>query len=73
MVSLPCSIRFSLQSVKIKGNDISRHFKVCIVNIGLFHVKSFHFCDGFVSLIHSLCCIQKEHNFSDMDSVSILE
>jgi hypothetical protein len=41
----PCSIRFSLQYVKIKGNDISRHFKECILNIGLFHAKSFHSCD----------------------------
>ena len=69
----PCSIRFSLQYVTIKGNDISRHFKECIRNIGLFHVKSFRSCDDFVCLIHPLCCIQKEHNFSDMGSISILE
>jgi hypothetical protein len=68
-----CNIRFSLQYVKIKGNDISRHFKECILDIGLFHVKSFHSCDDFVSLIHPLCCIQKEHNFSDMGSLSILK
>jgi len=43
----PCSIRFSLQCVKIKGHDISRHFKECISNIGLFHVKSFHHCDDY--------------------------
>lgn len=69
----PCSVRFSLQYVKIKGNDISHHFKECIWNIDLFHVKSFHSCDDFVFLIHPLCCIQKEHNFSGMDSISILE
>ena len=66
-------IRFSLQHVKIKGNDISWHFKECIWNTGLFYIKSFHSCDDFVSLIHPLCCIQKEHKFSGMGSISILK
>ena len=64
---------FLCNNVKIKDDDISRHFKECISNIGFFQVKSFHSCDDFVSLIHPLCCIQKEHNFSDMGPVSIIE